>query len=118
MPRETASLNLELPHLPSATLNKPSVPASSPLVPVPQEHLLISLEGLSFFLELSNFSVLGPAAPMHQTTSPNPDPDTASRNLLWAKDVSQLRLCKQLQLSLATLKPSHSPGPRGQRIPL
>ena len=44
-----ASLNLELPHLPSATLNKPSVPASSPLVPMPQEHLLISLEGLSFF---------------------------------------------------------------------
>lgn len=112
-----ASLNLELPHLPSATLNKPSVPASSPLVPVPQEHLLISLEGLFFFfLELSNFSVLGPAAPMHQTTSPNPDPDTASRNLLWAKDVSQL--LQTAQLSLATLKPSHSPGPRGQRIPL
>ena len=43
-----AGLNLELPYLPSAALNKPSVPASSPLVPMPQEHLSISLEGLSF----------------------------------------------------------------------
>lgn len=78
----------------------------------------ISLEGLFLFLKLSSSSVLGPAAPMHQTTSPNPDPDTASRNFLWAKDVSQFRLCKQLQLSLATLQPSHNPGPGGQRRPL
>lgn len=66
-----ASLNLELPHLPSATLNKPSVPASSPLVPVPQEHLLISLEGLFFFFGAVQFFCPGTSS----THAPNHLPE-------------------------------------------
>lgn len=80
---------------PTSLLPPSTSQASPPRVPPSQclKNIFPSVwKVFLFLLELPSLSVLGPAAPMHQTTSQNPDPGTVSRNVLWAKGVSQLRL--------------------------